>query len=567
MDGTELVIQPIFNENTLKFKIIDQTPWPTLAADGVTPVLMTITGVGPSGSAFPTATVEIDYATSNYEEETGWFQLPKVAGQNAIQPGAYVFTAEVEIDYAITGAAIEFIGTAAFAAPGDYSFIEAGETVTLSGCTNVGNNGAKTVIGAVYNEEGDITVITCAFLFTPESPTSPGTFAYSATGKTVENEFSYTYSECDHVTVSIESSVDCTAANGAGSMAVTDATTIPSGQTVLNGTGTNTTKRISVTYPVGLVPAPAADPKTTYNSVLAISPIADTAGDQFPFVAVVVLDMQCEQDDGLIIWYTVRGQKSISVVCENSLCGLASCINDAVVAYAAQLNKGIPDPGNMAQLTLINAYQQQYALAISCGEYTDAQTALTNLKELLGSECTCGNTTADAPSWLNDSGGLVYTPSWLTNSFFKVWASPQVYSQADTDIQAEAEDIVVGADLVANIGDQVIITVEGYSSGGSGEITVENDTTQVDYLATGSFASATSFKYVIVVTRVDGDLASWVMSRSSTLSGSTTISSSNNPTTSDWNYEEDNIIQVFGNANTYFTNVSVYVSRTTDLPE
>jgi hypothetical protein len=278
--------------------------------------------------------------------------------------------------------------------------------------------------------------------------------------------------------------------------------------------------------------------------------------------------MECVQDDGLIIWYTVRGQKSISVVCESSLCGLASCINEAIVAYAAQLNKGIPDPANIAQLTLINSYQQQYALAISCGEYTDAQTALDNLKTLLGSDCTCGNTTADAPSWLNDSGGTIYTPSWVMNSFIPVWTNSERFDSADTNIVAEAEAISISNELVANIGDKIVMRIVGHNTVGAATPTFVNTTTSKTFFSL-NFPINYQYDLELTITRVDGDLFSWyAVIKYVTGVGVITYDAAGSANVSDaFSPDEVNIFDLAPPANANYTSVTVNVVRATELPE
>lgn len=569
MTGEQIEIRTIFNKNTVKFKVVDLTPWPSLVQDGVTPVLMTITGVGPTGVAFPAATVNIDYTQSNFEESTGWFQLPKTNG--AISPGGYVFTAEVEVDYNIVNATINQIASAAIFVPGNYSFMEAGESLTISGATAPGDNGSATIVSAQYIEDQDVTVIFLAKSFTGQFGGS-AVFSYIENGKLIENSFSYTYSECNEVEVAITSAVDCSANNGAGSLVVTDATTIPNGQSVLNGSNGNTTKRIALSYPVGLIPEPTTNPKTTFNSVLGISPIADTVGNSFPFVAVVTLDMQAIQDDGLYIWYTAKGQESIAVVCGTNLCAYENCINNYITAYDAQLKKGIEQPANMAQVVLMNSYIQQYMIAKACANYTAMTTALSNLELLMGDECGCGQITNSAPAWLQDTDGNVFQPDWQFNAYVPIWRNSEIFNDTNAELMAQAEAIVVGKNLLANVGDQVNIYIEGTNVSGSGSVVVQNETTGVTYLNTGSMPSGTTFWFQIQITRVDGDLVSWLYSRKTVNSAGTTqtytFNSSPNVNDTDYDLNSDNILNIAPtNDHVTYTIAKVYVERQTNQPE
>jgi hypothetical protein len=196
------------------------------------------------------------------------------------------------------------------------------------------------------------------------------------------------------------------------------------------------------------------------------------------------------------------------------------------------------------------------------------QTYATAITDILGEECDCTPVVSSTPSWVGDYNAIVY-PAWTWNSYVPVWVAPQQFTSADTEVLDESENIAVGKELMANIGDTIVVEVDGFATGNI-QISIGNTTTGVFFITeSGTTTTAASFHARLELTRVDGDLCSWksLVTLISNTGVVTDTYDNAEGITDGFDFESENIFDIGPSSNSTLNSAKLYVLRKTTLPE
>jgi hypothetical protein len=177
-------------------------------------------------------------------------------------------------------------------------------------------------------------------------------------------------------------------------------------------------RSIQLYYPNGLAPAPVSPyVETTTAASLVVNTLATGL-----WTAILTSNVNITQDDGLVLYYTLKKTLTNNVVCNSQLCSVNDALDQITSAYAADVACGSTTPRYAQELTLANAYYSQYQIERSCGNtlaaaaYADKLTALVGQSSsscsgscgCSGSSCGCDTSCGcsghdDAPQWVNNT--------------------------------------------------------------------------------------------------------------------------------------------------------------------
>jgi len=340
---------------------------------------------------------------SNGDDESIAYNLP-LTTSSTILPGPYGLTFTVNVNVALTNLVVDQITTTTQEAEiqGDYYYLQPGDIVVFSGSSNAGNNGSKTVVSASYDPLLDVTTIVfAAASFTNNENGTSGTVAAITIERTYVKTASYTYTDCTKVTPKITITSSCTDEN----ITIAD-TTVTTGQTVVS-------RNMSLTYPEGLVdPVPAVNPVTTSQSSYTIGELANGT-----YTGILELDMSYVQNDDLVVTYSVRKVDESTVVCSLNLCCVEQCLDSLYDKYSSC--SGSVNNAYATKVIQSNFLVNQFNIQKDCGEVDKAAATLAELKDLLGTDCSCCGDGAEEVSWVSSAiSGLDVPPGTMRVLYF-----------------------------------------------------------------------------------------------------------------------------------------------------
>lgn len=370
------------------FSLYDNTP------------LITLKGLGQLNDPFgnvvfqklSTSSPLIDLAIGN--TVSAWYNLPE-SSTGDILNGVYSFVYTINQTGVATNLVIQSITTTTQQAvlPGNRSYLVAGDTVVFSGSSNANNNGTKTVVSSSYNSGLDVTTVVFeAGSFDTNENGSAGTEADINVVHTFTKNASYTYTGCTEVTPTADVSFDCESTQF-GSITFQDATTLPSGQSLV-------LRYFVVSYPGNLTDPPTpADVQTTLPSITIVNLATGT------WTYRLTYSVEITQNDGLVVTYeSTSGAVEFNVSCKGTLCGLTDCINSLYEKHYASLKiSGVSPYQKYVDAVLMN-----YVLAKEyqkCGEQQKYLNAVQAIEDAIdASGCDCGCCDENGNQWINNAG-------------------------------------------------------------------------------------------------------------------------------------------------------------------
>jgi hypothetical protein len=350
-------------------------------------------GFGITGSLFvdkmsPVAALISDLNTTT--KNSIYYDLP-VDSLGEIVNGAYSFLYAVYTPYtAVNQAVTSFSASNTIVIAGqDWSWLEAGDTFAVTLATTPANNGAKTVVSAIYN--GSQTIVTVSTAITVEA--GGAAVINFAITKQYEKTITQSFTGCDEVTPAITMTNDCTQTQF-GTITATDTTDY--------GTQTLVSRTITLEAPNGLYPVPAEDPWTTTatsESALTVSTLATGT-----WTAKLICEVSYTGTDGLVVLYSFGTDGSgalftSEVTCSTQLCDIVNCISNFITTTITCNN---PTPVQLKETAQLGLLLAAYQVAMNCGETDKMAAYVTEIEGILGDSCTCGS--ADGtPTWINNN--------------------------------------------------------------------------------------------------------------------------------------------------------------------
>jgi len=362
--------------------------------------LITLKGLGQLNDPFSnivfqklsTSSPLIDLAIGN--TISAWYSLPETTSGDILN-GVYSFSYTVNQTGVASNLVVASITTTTQEAelPGDRSYLVAGDVVTFSGSSNVGNNGVKTVVSSVYDSLLDVTTVTFeAASFTNNESGLDGTLAAINVVHTFVKNVTYTYTGCEEVTPTADVTFDCESTQF-GSITFQDTTTLPSGQSL-------SLRTFVVSYPGNLTDPPTpSDVQTTLPSITISNLATGTWTYRLTYNVTVV------QNDDLVVTYeSTSGAVEFVVSCSGTLCGLTDCINNLYKKHYAALKSGGVSPYQK----YVDAVVLNYVLAKEyqkCGDQEKYRNAVQTIEDAIdASGCDCDCCDDNGNQWINNAG-------------------------------------------------------------------------------------------------------------------------------------------------------------------
>lgn len=390
-------------------------------AIAVTQVVGRIIAVLPSGTAFYTGDFSSPDIDRDLTDTKSGIEITLDA-ENEISKGVYSLTYEIKVTDEIFQ--LPIVNIALYAPTSKYRIYVAGDyrdvhddatawdIVNSDGAVN---DGAYTIAQIIYDSTNNQTVF--EINGTPASTTPTGEFQLTATRiYSVTNEYDYEY---DIPTPKIVMSADINKSE------------LTSDDQTDYGTYDTLVRAHTVNYPVDL--SPAKSPVTGNLKTQRINPIYTNT-----FVTELTSTLNAVTDDGLYIEAVIEGSKSLDVEVDNTLCECYQCIANLFDNFKNAVDTNSKDVWRYQVLAqkVMQEYDL-YVIARACGNNTEAQTRLTNIKSYVSdSNCSSASVSNSDKSVLVvavSAGGVSTVYNEVVNAIYSGTSDPLSSQYSDSD--------------------------------------------------------------------------------------------------------------------------------------